>query len=46
MARGRPALRALHPSGYVDRRQDAAGVLERPFTPEDLLRMVGELLRR
>jgi two-component system cell cycle sensor histidine kinase/response regulator CckA len=46
MARERPALRVLYTSGYVDVSQDAADVLEKPFTPEDLLRKVGELLGR
>jgi two-component system, cell cycle sensor histidine kinase and response regulator CckA len=46
VARERPALRVLYTSGYVDVSQDAADVLEKPFTPEDLLRKVGELLGR
>jgi two-component system cell cycle sensor histidine kinase/response regulator CckA len=41
----RPAMRVLYTSGYADQALSAAGeVLEKPFTPEDLLRRVGELL--
>src|SRR5205823_11386176 len=41
----RPGLRVLYTSGYVDAALEAAGhVLEKPFTPEDLLLKVNGLL--
>jgi PAS domain S-box-containing protein len=47
LARERPGLLVLYTSGYVDAEQrEAADVLEKPFTPDDLLRRVGTLLRR
>ena len=42
----RPGLRFLYTSGYVDETLRGAGhVLEKPFTPEDLLLKVHDLLR-
>jgi two-component system, cell cycle sensor histidine kinase and response regulator CckA len=45
IASERPGLRVLYTSGYVDESLEAtANVLEKPFTPDDLLRKVNALV--